>query len=1001
MNNMFAFLDIETTGLNPETDEILEIGAVIAKDGQIIDTFNTLLFYDHKLPNKIKNLTGITESMLNEAPEFSTIKEGLIKFLGNLPIIGHNIDFDISFLSKKMGIPLGNPLIDTLDLVGFLLPQALSFRLENVRLQLGIEGGTAHRALDDAITTCNVFYSCLSLLKNLSSEVLIQIYKLINDKDWILAKFLTEIISECISKFPTEKTNFPYAFQKVNLLENDNLFSNLNQSSNKINHLSLTRVNQPNLANENQPVGIIEMMGKSGPFSIKMPNYRYRIGQIQMLKTVLEGLRQSKHMVIEAGTGTGKSLAYLLPAIAWSLESKSKVVIATHTISLQEQLWNKDIPSIKEVTGLDFEAALVKGRNNYLCLRKWEEKLVDYSDLEISDILFCLKILVWLTNTLTGDKSEINILPIQNQFWNNISSDQESCIGAACPWFHKNCFVSRARRQAESADILIVNHSLLLADIKLQNRLLPEYNYLVIDEAHHLEDSATDQLGWTIDFNQLKSLLISLSRGFRTGFSPGMLNHLKYLLKKNTQLFEQTDYDKLENIINDSFDLIKKIHDSIGEMEVCLKSWVSYASETAEVETYNVFRIKDSLRETTSWKMFLPIKENYIFRTMSIIQCFRKILNTLEKIEKEQQKIFITIFKDLEYQICIFEEINSNLTSFINGIEDNVYWIEVDNGKRQNVKIKSAPIAVHTLLYELLFQNKKSVLLTSATLCVDGDFKYILDRTGLDLFTEDKLIKLQVTSPFNYEQQSLLTVVNDIPDPTSVEENEYIEAITPVIANVAKLLNGKTLVLFTAHKMLKEVYLKLMPMLESYGINLLGHRIDGGRSRLIDEFKKDSRTVLLGANSFWEGVDFSGDVLKCVIIVKLPFTPPSTPVVEARIEELVKNKQDAFYGYTLPEAVIKFKQGFGRLIRIESDEGVVVVLDPRLIDRKYGRKFLKSLPVKTHFKGESSAIIQKAFDWFNGERLLLPSLNILDNATDVKSFLQNVKGSNSGVKVEI
>ena len=976
MVKTYAFLDLETTGLNPEFDEIIEVGVVIAEDGNVLERFHTLVNPGKKLTPIITRITGITDEMLADAPNLLEVNSTVLELLGDLPVVGHNISFDASFLKNKVSRQFQNQLIDTLELAQIVLPCAGSYRLEAMKADLGLAGGVSHRALEDAESACNLFFKCRSFFQQAGRDVLFEIYNSIQDRDWFLGQVLKSWVEEYSAKFPASKTVASLAFADTPAQENEGLFTNETKPNSKT----------------PQDIGkLADLLVPGGPFAQSYPQYKFRNEQVEMLKTVVEGFRDYKHMIIEAGTGTGKSLAYLLPAIAWSLSSRKKVMIATHTINLQEQLWKKDIPAIREAAGFNFKAALVKGRNNYLCVRRWQTKLKEIHSVDLKELLFILKIIFWLSATKSGDKSELNIMSAQNIYWGELNSDQDSCLGPGCPWYQRNCFVTKARKQAEAADILIANHSLLLADIKIQNKLLPAYEYLIIDEAHHLENTATEQLGWTIGLSRLRMTFFHLNRGFGGNLGPGLLSQLKLVLKNYAAELSQVEHELINRTVNECFDNVRNIHDTLSEMENVLVTWCSRLLDLEDDENYLSVRIKGNHRQGEYFQAFAAAKDNYILRTGNLIKLMNKLQNSLEGFSEEQVKSLAAVKKDIDFQIQGLLEVNYNLASFFDGSEEFVFWIEIDKGLKPDARIKCAPVTVSQLLYENMFLTKKSTLLTSATISVEGNFEHFTERIGLMAFPEEKLVKRSMTSPFSYETQSMLCVVRDMPDPTSVEEKEYIDSISPVILRTAKIFGGKTLVLFTSHRMLRETYLKLMPQFEQEGISLLGHKIDGGRSRLTEEFRKAKHAVLFGASSFWEGIDLPGDILKCVIIVRLPFAPPTSPVVEARIEELIKNKKDAFTCYSLPEAVIKLKQGFGRLIRAEDDDGVVVVLDRRIVDRKYGRRFLNSLPVKTHFRGDTSTVLKKINDWAMGQRPPKIDLNILGFGTDVEQYLKTLK----------
>lgn len=971
MNQTFVFLDLETTGLNPDTDDIIEIGAVKAKEGEITERFTTLVATTRTLPPRIVSLTGINHRMLEGAPSLADASGELLSFIGDLPMVGHHVNFDLGFLTAKTGFSLPNPVIDTLDFIQIALPQASSYRLETVRAVLGFPEGQSHRALADAETACRIFFRCLDILKGLDYGVLRQIYGMVSHREDLFTRILRQQTEEAVKKFPAAPTGQPYAFNRTPQSADNGLFAD--SKTRQSPEIELTQLE--------------DLLGPAGPFSRKFPQYRHRPGQVEMLATVVRGLREQKHMIIEAGTGTGKSLAYLIPAAAWAVTENKKMVISTHTINLQEQLWSKDLPAIREVTGMNFTAALVKGRTNYLCLRRWEARLKDSDTMDHNELVFYLKTLVWLTKTESGDKSELNVIPSQYLFWSDISSDQDACLGSSCPRFHRQCFISKARRQAEAADLLIVNHSLLLADLKLQNRLLPAHEYLIIDEAHHLEDSATEQLGWTIAAGNLRQMLFSLVRGFHTGLSPGLLHQLKMALRNYPELFSQTDMEKADRLINDAFEKVGEIQKAHADIEQVLKSWAWSQTKDGEGEASLAVRVKNEHRTGDGWTALTASVDNYIGRNVSLAQSLRKIHVLLDSVNSEQENTCTPLLKDIEFFLNVLKEIISNLQMFLEGDDDYVFWIEIDNGPRSETKIRCAPVSVSNLLYVNLFSTKRSTLMTSATVSVDGDFDHFMGRTGLSLFPREQIICKILPSPFCYEKQAILCIPRDIPEPGAVSADEFIEAITPLIGDIVTIFGGRTLVLFTSHRMLKDVYCGLQTRLEPLGITLLGHKIDGSRARLTEDFRKNEKTVLLGANSFWEGIDLAGEVLKCVILVRLPFSPPNTPVVEARIEEVMKNNKDAFYGYSVPDAVLRFKQGFGRLIRSEGDEGVIVVLDRRIVDKRYGRKFLNSLPIKTHIRGDTATILQKISDWAKGERPREACLNVLANSVDLEKYL--------------
>ncbi|PKL58771.1 MAG: hypothetical protein CVV34_01005, partial [Methanomicrobiales archaeon HGW-Methanomicrobiales-5] len=758
----YAFLDLETTGLNPDTDEIIEIGVIIAKKGKIKKRYNTFIKPAGKLPFKIIKLTGITDQMLEDAPRISDIRHDLLGIIGKLPVAGHNVAFDISFLEKKLGHQFTNPLLDTMDLVQFLIPGAESYRLQTVRNILGIDSATSHRALEDAEAACRVFFGCIDILGGLNREILFQINTLLKNRDWSFAQVVTGSILKILSGFPAGKSEPLFAFMSTERPEEVSLFSGEEITPEENNVYTIS--------------DLAVLLGQDGIFAQKNPHYRFRQGQVDMLKTVTDGFKNSKHMIIEAGTGTGKTLAYLLPSVVWAVSECEKVVVATHTINLQEQLWNRDLPDIRKITGIDFKACLVKGRSNYLCLRRWEERINETGLMEKDEIILLLKILVWLTKTLTGDKSEINIMPAQKRFWNELVSEQDTCLGPLCRRFNNGCFVSQARRRAEAADLLIVNHSLLMADIKTENRLLPQYEYLIIDEAHHLEDTATEQMGDTIDFNSLKSVLRSLNRGFARGGRPGLLSLVKQVFRNLREKTGQST-DEVSNTIEEAADKVSGVIEGLEEIEEFLVEWATDKSEEVDESHCLTVRIREAFRSDRAWEVLDTLKANFVLRSEVLIKSLKKLNNLIESTDREDQKAFGFLAKDIGIHLKFLSHTNELFRSFYEGAENTVHWIEIYTSPKPSLNIRSAPVSVSRLLTDLLFERKRSVLLTSATMSVGNDFEHFTERVGLSGFQEERVIKGSIPSPFLYERQSLLCVIRDLPDPGEAEECHYTEEI--------------------------------------------------------------------------------------------------------------------------------------------------------------------------------------------------------------------------------
>lgn len=713
---------------------------------------------------------------------------------------------------------------------------------------------------------------------------------------------------------------------------------------------------------------IIEMFGRDGILSASISGFEYRPQQAEMAQGVCRAFSSETHLMMEAGTGTGKSLSYLIPAIFWALSTGKKVVVATHTINLQAQLWEKDIPFLSAALPVDFRAALVKGRSNYVCLRRWNSFFGNRLEMGSEEAFFAAKIFTWLKATATGDRGEINLYGRELEFWNSINSERDLCLGPQCKYFTSKCYSTRVRREAEAANLIIANHSLIFSDIKTENKVLPAYNYLVLDEAHRIEDEATEHLGLTVSSGSLYRFLNSLSRSSSSGqgFPGGILGGLYQRLSGFQEILGQEEFGRFSEYLTQAVELVQGVREELGLFTELLGRLMDQGSPDASAgSSYNnTLRMRPDHLLTPLWNSLDPVRSNLVLRLRLVAETLSKSANLLERSSGWENPVTQEDIRNLSAQALAAGEYAAATEYIMNlGDDNSVCWLERDiRGDWINYQLRCAPVQVGPILFEKLFSEKKSVILTSATLSVDGDFRHYMERVGLDLYPVDKALSMIVNSPFAYDEQALLCICRDVPDPQSIE---FSESIVPLIRDLVLVADGKTMVLFTSHKMLREVYFNVTPQLEAHGITVLGHGIDGSRARLVEEFRDNSRSVIFGANSFWEGVDLPGDVLRSVIIVKIPFMPPGIPTTQARLEYLENLSKDSFRRLSLPQAVLRLKQGFGRLIRTRQDHGVVIVLDNRLINKRYGSKFLRSLPVKNHFRGEKDLVLQKVSDWLD------------------------------------
>ncbi|MDA8442262.1 MAG: exonuclease domain-containing protein [Peptococcaceae bacterium] len=941
----YVVLDLETTGLQPGVDEIIEVGAVKLIDGQIVDRFHQLIQPRRQLPLAVERLTGISAGDLIDMPRIEAVLPDFVAFIGDLPVVAHNALFDLGFLTAAWGKPITAVWLDTVELARLAFPLAPNYRLSSLAKYLNLELGSLHRAPDDAAMTAELLIRCLDKMEGWDLTLIHQLNLVLPSGG--LGSLGQEVERKIARRFPNRLLR-PGLICLAQDNGEEGLFARANDLA------------PPLFA----PTALAEILGPTGIFAQRIPNYQFRSGQVKMLNAVVEALNEGAHLVVEAGTGTGKSLAYLLPAVAWAVSQREKVVIATHTINLQEQLWDKDLPLVRSMAPFEFSAAIVKGRSNYVCLRKWVGVWTELEQMLPGERAALAPFLTWLNETVTGDRAELNLPPGNNELWSHFSGDSESCLGSRCRFYSNNCFVTRARRKAERADVLIVNHSLLMSDAKTDNMVLPEYSYLIIDEAHHLESSATEHLGNMLSDKMLEHYLRLLRPN---ALPPGLFGQLKHRLPELMATLGELELSRVETELASGLELLNTIQEAGTEFFAGLEA---YARNFAAGEAgFAQVRLKPSAAQWHGWSAVNAAGENLNIRCKSLGECLNAIAQALAEPEEEE---LAGIARDVNALSAQIRELGETAWQLLDLTRANlVAWVESD---ARSCRLRSAPVEVGSLLREMVFAKTKATILTSATLAVNNSFEHLLTSVGMEMQTK----VLQVESPFKYDEQALICIPRDLPDPTRSVDDAYTQATANMLIDLVRTIQGRTLVLFTAHKMLRDVYGLIKPQLEAEDIQVLGHNLDGGRGRLVEEFKANPRTVLLGASSFWEGVDIQGDTLTCVVIVKLPFWPPSMPTLEARLEQLAQQNKDGFRTLSIPQAVIRLKQGFGRLIRTQEDRGVVVILDNRILDKNYGRKFLNSLPLKTHIRGDSAFVLHKIRDWLATERHQ-QALRVLDN----------------------
>ena len=942
-------MDLETTGYDNESERIIEIGAVrvrLGDDGAVTlgERFVTFVDPGRELSRTITRLTGIVNADLVGAlpPESAVAEFTRFAFRDGIPwLLGHNVGFDVAFLERS-GMPIGAERIDTAELASIVLPSAPSYALQRLAADAAITPVSAHRALDDAITSALVLGHLARIARGLPPLVLSEIAAVSALLGIAPANFFQDAAANA-TRNAWNQDGISHADEAREVTRTDDAREvppgdeargvslgaagegrgvprdprarEIPREASSAGGREAASASTDSVGDAASPAFTVESaFAPDGPLATSMHGYEDRPEQRELAAAIERTLADGGALVAEAGTGVGKSIAYIVPLLGAAAVGE-RGIVSTHTLPLQDQLVRKDIPAVQAALGTEVKVAVLKGRANYLCPRRWQIFRGAVATREEARLLS--KTLVWRSATETGDRAELNLMSGESELWSRISANDESCDQRRCKRTPGGCYLQRAREAAAEAAIVVVNHALLLQDARMRGALLPQAENLVVDEAHRLEDVATDAFGLELSEPRLRRDLARASHSLAVTAAlrdPARAQGTERIRAEVQRALERTD-----------------------ELFVSLARLLATPAGPAEDRV----RVTAGLRASDDRWLPVELAGERLADALAGIGFGAESLAGLGGDEDE--------LAELATAMADIAAARNTIDRGVHKPRDNdIVWVDRDNDGALVLHVAQTHLG--GVLRRRLVDAHRSVVLTSATLAVAGSFEFAVDRFGI----RDIADTISVGSPFDHRRQALLVLPDDIALPG---EERFAEDAARTIDGVARALGGRTLVLFTAHRTLRDVAARL-GALEQEGLAVLVQGVDGSRRALLERFAQ-GRAVLLGTQSFWEGVDLPGDILRCVVIARLPFSVPDDPLIQGRAERY----DDPFAEFQLPQAALRLRQGFGRLIRTKSDYGAVVLLDRRVVTKDYGEVLLASLPDARTETLACDAIARRVQEW--------------------------------------
>ncbi|QCR32190.1 ATP-dependent DNA helicase DinG [Lysinibacillus sp. SGAir0095] len=920
----YAIVDIETTGHSQANgDRMIQIAIVIMEDWCIKKTFTSFIHPGKSIPLFIQDLTNITDTDVQDALPFEAHADYIYELLQDAVFVAHNTDFDLSFLQgefKRVGLPnWSGKKIDTVELSKILFPSSISYKLGDLAADLNIPLNNAHRADDDALACALLLKECWKELLALPQVTLEQMHK----KSFRLKSNISQLFFEAlqIKRNKVAKEDDYVYYNKLAL-----------KKPMKIEKVVQDTLVYPHTTSE-----------KVGLFKQALPHFEVRQGQFEMMDIIWENLKSKSEIMIEASTGIGKTIGYLMPSILYAIQSNRKVCISTYTTNLLEQLLTNEVPKVEKIMGRPINVTLLKGKKNYVDVILFEQ-LMKSQELSYDETLTVLQVLVWLSKTETGDLSELNCSGGGQLFVDKIRKNGESIQ-------QKQAFdyYDRAIKESVEADLIITNHSMLLADLVRHEPIFDEIGGWIIDEAHQFVQAAEQHDQAIFTFTNWKYIFgrigLSTDQELFSSFQKIAVKKQRVPLK----IFHQLE--KIFIRLVELFD--KTMQDIVVQMKVFSKNPKSNLKRIEFIHELSLNReyILD----------FSKAMQHWIDLAEQVSTLFKRDIEQIapeHKLVLEQWDYWIREYK---MKASEWDEI------FLKTDEEYTTWIEID---RRNIpgsiRVLKKPISISSTIEQLFhpIRQKSAVIWTSGTLAVPNNERFIAKQLGINKDVPLKILQ----APKQYYKGAKAYIVNDMPEIQAVSQSDYIESVALSITQIVRSTEGRCFVLFTSLDMLRKTVelIQESELLDDYMIFAQGVT-NGSRMRLLKSFQKFSHSVLFGTNSFWEGVDVPGDGLSSVVVVRLPFSAPDEPSFKAKSTVLQQQGKNAFSELSLPEAILRFKQGFGRLIRSSEDKGVFVVLDRRIETKSYGVEFLRAIPQISFTKLPLQDMVLEIEHWYNSK----------------------------------